>query len=685
MDGLRFRVRPPPCQPLFADANLIIARFRRSIAVRGVGVAKVFLSYDRSDGAIAQALAGALEKAGHSVWWDRHITGGAQYSKEIERALADCDAVVVLWSSASIESEWVRDEAAEGRDRGALVPVLIERIKPPIGFRQFQTIDLTGWKGQEDSRGLAALFAAVATLSRNGAEPTASPSGTDTGRTARFWPAKAIAAGAALLLLLLIAGVTAYRLSSWGRPASATVVTAIVPADASAQSRDYARGLLAKLGSLRPSSLSSVELVGDAARKRASLLFEVGSTASGEVVHASVVLTDGAKGTLLWSSDFEQPAAHVGDLRQQLAVSTAKALECALEAYSPSARRLTREQAKAYVGACAAMADSSYEELPALVPVFRKLVRSAPRFEAGWGKLLLAQSGSHNVYLSPAEDRRLRSDVARDIASARKLNPAMAEAYEAELELLPLGRFREESELVERAIRDHPDRAQFLLSRSNLNLRTGRLGDAVEDARRAVDLDPISPHTRNRFIYTLAQAGRTDAALKAVEEADRLWPDASVLDDVRWGFYLRYGDPEAALAMIRDGTAPARFATAESFLKARLDPNAANVERAVAEARQWFERDPTSGPHFLQVLGTFGRTDEQVKTLEAMPLARQIDFGEVLFRPSSAAFWRDPRSLDYARRIGLLGFWRDSGKWPDFCSAPDLAYDCRAEAAKRLR
>jgi len=103
---------------------------------------KVFLSYDRDDQAAARKIAAALEKAGHQVWWDRNIRGGSEFAQEIERALADAGAVVVLWSERSIQSAWVRDEAAAGRDSGRLVPVRIDGCTPPLGFRQYQAVDL---------------------------------------------------------------------------------------------------------------------------------------------------------------------------------------------------------------------------------------------------------------------------------------------------------------------------------------------------------------------------------------------------------------------------------------------------------------------------------------------------------------------------------------------------------------
>jgi hypothetical protein len=38
--------------------------------------------------------------------------------------------------------------------------------------------------------------------------------------------------------------------------------------------------------------------------------------------------------------------------------------------------------------------------------------------------------------------------------------------------------------------------------------------------------------------------------------------------------------------------------------------------------------------------------------------------------------------MTIAKRVGLVDYWRSSGRWPDFCSDPGLKYDCKAEAAK---
>jgi adenylate cyclase len=138
-----------------------IPRTIKNIALRGP-VTKVFLSYAREDAETAQQLAECLGRAGHEVWWDRHIQGGSRFTNEIDRALKDAAAIVVLWSSASAESAWVQDEAAEGRDTGRLVPVTVNGSRPPLGFRQFHAIELGSWNESGDPDTLDDLVAAIA-------------------------------------------------------------------------------------------------------------------------------------------------------------------------------------------------------------------------------------------------------------------------------------------------------------------------------------------------------------------------------------------------------------------------------------------------------------------------------------------------------------------------------------------
>lgn len=112
---------------------------------------RVFVSYARDDRPHAQNVIELLEQNGFEVWWDGLIEGGENYLPRIEAALENADCVVALWSKTSISSDWVRDEAESGRDRGRLVPLSLDGSQPPLGFRQYQTIDVSGWSGTSGS------------------------------------------------------------------------------------------------------------------------------------------------------------------------------------------------------------------------------------------------------------------------------------------------------------------------------------------------------------------------------------------------------------------------------------------------------------------------------------------------------------------------------------------------------
>ena len=65
----------------------------------------VFLSYAAEDREVARALTDALVKKGCAVWWDRLIDAGTEWDREIQRALSEAVAVVVLWSRVSSRTE----------------------------------------------------------------------------------------------------------------------------------------------------------------------------------------------------------------------------------------------------------------------------------------------------------------------------------------------------------------------------------------------------------------------------------------------------------------------------------------------------------------------------------------------------------------------------------------------------
>lgn len=111
-------------------------------------MADIFISYSREDEATAIHLRDVLVGQGWDVWRDREgILTGTSWEKSIEEALNAAKCVIVVWSRSALGSHFVRDEASVARNAGKLVPVQIENVDIPLGFRGIQTANLVGWKG----------------------------------------------------------------------------------------------------------------------------------------------------------------------------------------------------------------------------------------------------------------------------------------------------------------------------------------------------------------------------------------------------------------------------------------------------------------------------------------------------------------------------------------------------------
>jgi hypothetical protein len=173
----------------------------------------IFLSYANEDRDSAARLAAYLESVGWRVWWDRRIPAGRTWRAVLADALSQMRCMIVLWSKHSVESSWVAEEAEEARRLGkALVPVLIERIEPPIGFRAIQAADLTDWGGSPDDPSLQQLVADLKSVLGAPPEPSHERGDTvapPTKRSSlpqwvtRHWP-KASAGGLVILAILAI-------------------------------------------------------------------------------------------------------------------------------------------------------------------------------------------------------------------------------------------------------------------------------------------------------------------------------------------------------------------------------------------------------------------------------------------------------------------------------------------------
>ena len=124
----------------------------------------IFISYARADKDKAELLANAFSQNGWSVWWDRQIPPGQSFDETIDSALKSARCVVVLWSRHSVSSRWVKTEAAEGAERGILIPAILDDAPIPLEFKRIEAADLSDWEGELSHREFDQLLKSVADI-----------------------------------------------------------------------------------------------------------------------------------------------------------------------------------------------------------------------------------------------------------------------------------------------------------------------------------------------------------------------------------------------------------------------------------------------------------------------------------------------------------------------------------------
>jgi hypothetical protein len=105
-------------------------------------VTDVFISYKREERLQCARIAEKLRALGLDVWFDAKLESGASFDSEIETKIHEAKAVLVLWSPASVQSAWVRNEATIGSERGVMVSAELAPCRRPIQFTTTHTVPL---------------------------------------------------------------------------------------------------------------------------------------------------------------------------------------------------------------------------------------------------------------------------------------------------------------------------------------------------------------------------------------------------------------------------------------------------------------------------------------------------------------------------------------------------------------
>jgi len=123
-------------------------------------MADVFVANARRDSLVAQLVSAALVEAGLSVFRDAKMPPGAEWHTHIRREIEAAKCVVALGTTESYRSSEVRKEAEWALERGILVSILCDQVRPPPWWRGEAVVH---WNDRSID-GLSMAVAAVRTV-----------------------------------------------------------------------------------------------------------------------------------------------------------------------------------------------------------------------------------------------------------------------------------------------------------------------------------------------------------------------------------------------------------------------------------------------------------------------------------------------------------------------------------------
>ena len=468
-------------------------------------MARVFLSYAREDSDAARELADAVGRAGHEVWWDQHIQGGSRFSRAIDQALKDAEAVIVLWSGKSVESAWVQDEAAEGRDSGRLVPVLIDACKPPLGFRQFQSVDLSRWRGGEGPD-LQALLGAI--------EATIAPAEAKSGQSAAAKTAAANQFSVCVLPFVNMSGDPEQEYFSDG-------ITEDIITDLSKVS-----ALLVIARNTAFTFKGKVMDVKEVARALdVTHVMEGSVRKAGDRVRITAQLIDAATGGHVWADRYDRDLTDIFAIQDEISKAIVAALRLKLlpnEKKAIEARGTSNIDAyNLYLMARQQWITGSVGDIrrdESVVRMCKQALAYDPKYAEAWALMALAQAQlrlwhGKDVNALPAAEEALA------------INPDLAEARCVKAQTLEeSGKQAEAQSEIDEAFRLDPESWEVNREAARLTFRQGRIGEAIPYFEKAASLMQNDWHNPLMLITCYQgvgdAAGLQKAALLTVERAE---------------------------------------------------------------------------------------------------------------------------------------------------------------------
>jgi Tfp pilus assembly protein PilF len=382
---------------------------------------------------------------------------------------------------------------------------------------------------------------------------------------------------------------------------------------------------------------------------------------SGDRVRVTAQLVDAASDRPLWADTYERDMGDILALQREVARAIALGVEVTV---TPQEENRLRSSAsvdpKAYEAYLRGlffwerMTSSGFERS---IASLEEAIAIDPVYAPAWAALgetywIMGSSGYEEK--RPAEVAPKARDAA---AKAMELDPSLAGPYATLAEVAADfdWEYAKSEELFRKAIDLNPSFADARVSFSALLTGLGRFDEAVAEAKRAQELDPLSVVAGQTLGYRLYYAKQYDRALlqfrRTLELDPRSFPAIQGVAQCHW----EQGDRQRAVAeserAVQESGGNAWVLGWRGFALA-ASGNAAGAQRAQLDLEAGAKGRYVSPVYPAMVAVGLGQHDLAIALLERAYEDRSPWMLFLAVEPLFQPLRRDPRFLDLLRRAG---------------------------------
>lgn len=392
---------------------------------------------------------------------------------------------------------------------------------------------------------------------------------------------------------------------------------------------------------------------------------------AGNRVRITAQLIDPATGSHLWSDVYDRQLGDIFAIQEEIARTVASNLRMTMDNDLGEASTRNLEAYDEFLRAKNGSGLGPGVDFPLIVAHLDRAVELDPQFTAAWVLLATTYSGALINLPERTSEWLAKQEIALNHAVALAPESAAVKVALAGRELTKGNLVRAEQLMA--SVKDLPPGLSMdgYVGYSQFLMGVGRPREAIEVLERLRQAEPLAlfPPIVLQIAYELA--GEYDAADAEYERLQGLGDESEMLRGTALVRAMARGNREG-VRKASAATGPAPPAEINKAMAAHLD----DPQAGLTELRR-IVNDPHYTPGTLrsvviaQWAGYLGDPALSLQALRTMPRIGAGGPGQsVLFslwRPVEKATRRLPAFKDFVRELGLVDYWRTTGKWGDFC------------------